>query len=288
MINFDALKDSVSLEGKVAIVTGASRPHGQGKQVALLLAIRGAQVVVTDVADADRSMSVDQVGIGDASLLGDVVKEIEELGGEAISMPVDITDKEQIAACVKKTVETFGGIDILVNNAGNFSGGKGLFETTDSDWEWGFKIHMQGVGDFCVAVIPEMRKRGGGCIVNNASIAGIAAFGGMASYSATKHGTVGLTKALADEFGPDNIRVNAICPGNVWSDVSQGEANILAERQGVNPQDVTKWMEDMSSFGRYGTPREMAEVMVFLCSPAASFVHGAIIRVDGGAKGLLH
>jgi 3-oxoacyl-[acyl-carrier protein] reductase len=288
MINFDFLKDSMSLDGKVAIVTGASRPHGQGKQVALLLAMRGARVVVTDVDKPDPAMVFDELGIGSASLLAAAVRDIQERGGEAIGVAVDVTRKEQIASCVRKTVETFGGIDILVNNAGNFNGVKPLLDTTDSDWNWGFQVHIKGVANFCAAVIPEMKKRGGGCIVNNVSVAGIAAFAGMSSYVATKHGTVGLTKALADEFGPDNIRVNAVCPGNVWTDISQAEAEDLARRDGSSAAAKIKWMEEMSPFGRYGTAREIAEVMVFLCSPAASFMHGAIVRVDGGMKGLLH
>lgn len=290
-MNLEELRKRQSLEGKVAIVTGASRPNGQGLAAARALAIRGASVVLTDLAEESKEFAFGHVGMGSAEQLASAVEEVRALGAEAIGIPVDVTKKDQIRACVEKTVETFGGVDILINNAGVFVGCKAMEDLTSSDWDVSCRVHMEGVANFSIAVVPEMRKRGGGVIVNNASVLGLGAVGGVAAYTASKFGMVGLTKSMADEYGPRNIRVNAVCPGNIWTDVSQAEAEILAGREGFggggSPDDVIQAMKDMSPLGRYATPDEIGEALVFLATPSASFIHGATLRVDGGVKGAL-
>lgn len=290
-MNLEELIKRQSLEGKIAIVTGASRPNGQGLATAKALAIRGAKVVLTDLAEEDPEFAHEHIGLGSAEQLEKAVEEVRALGAEAIGIPVDVTKPEQIRTCVEKTVEAFGGVDILINNAGVFVGCKKMEDLTPADWDVSCRVHIEGVANFSIAVVPEMKKRGGGVIVNNASVLGIGAVGGVAAYTASKFGMVGLTKSMADEYGPDNIRVNCVCPGNIWTDVSQPEAEILAGRDGFggggSPEDVIQAMKDMSPLGRYATPDEIGEALVFLATPSASFIHGATLRVDGGVKGAL-
>ena len=183
----------------------------------------------------------------------------------------------------------FGGIDFLFNNAGTFVGGKPMEDLSESDWDVSCKVHITGVAEFCKLVIPSMKERGGGAIVNNSSALGWGGIANMAGYAATKFGTIGLTKCMADEYGQYNILVNTVCPGNTWTDISQGEIEYQANTLGIveTPEDAKKWQEESSPLGRYGTAKELAEAMVFLASPAASFITGATLRVDGGVKGLL-
>jgi 3-oxoacyl-[acyl-carrier protein] reductase len=287
-VNLEELNKSVSLEGKVAIVTGASRPNGLGFAAAKALAVRGANVVVTDISQAVPEMELADWGMGSATMLEGAAAELASFGVDAIAIPVDVTRPEEISVCVNKTLEVFGGIDILINNAGVFVGAKPLADLSAKDWDISCQVHMKGIADFCMAVIPHMKTRGGGAIVNNSSIHGVAAAGGAVAYTATKYGMVGLTKSIADEFGADNIRVNVVCPGNIWTEISRREADLLADRgHAASSDDVIKKMEDECCLGRYGRPDEIGEVMAFLATPAASFITGATIRVDGGIKGYL-
>lgn len=219
-MNIEELAKSQSLDGKVAIVTGASRPNGQGRALSRALAIRGAELVMTDLPGDDPRYNFEGLGVGSADLLADAVAEVEALGTEATAVTADITDRAQIQRVVDSAVELFGGVDILVDNAGWFHGDF-IERRTDEMWETSFRVNMKAPVDFAAEVVPHMRVRGGGSIVQNTSVAGIAAFAGRGVYSGTKHGAVGMMKVMADEFAGDNIRVNAICQGNVWTDISQ-------------------------------------------------------------------
>lgn len=287
-MNFEALKKYQSLDGKVAIVTGASRAHGQGLAIAKSLAIRGAKVCITDLPGDDSRYNFEGLGVGSTAELEAAVEQIQALGTEAMCCAFDVTDKAEIKRCVDEVLSKWGRIDILVNNAGSLHGG--AIETlTDELWDAAYKVNMKALSDFGAAVLPTMKELGEGVIINNTSVAGIQAFLGTGCYTATKHGAVGITKVMADEFGRYNIRVNAICPGNVWTDISQREAELLAEWGTVEkPEDAVQMMKDMAVLGdRYVTPEDIGEAAAFLACPSSSFITGITLRVDGGLKGML-
>ena len=282
-MNIDELIKSQSLDGQVAIVTGASRPNGQGRAISKALAVRGAKLVMTDLKGDDPRYNYEGLGVGSAEELADAVEAVKALGTEAIGVTADVTDKAQIQEVVDAAVGAFGGIDILVNNAGSLHGDF-IADLTDDVWDASYRVNLKAPVDFAAAVVPHMRERGGGSIVQNTSVAGIVAFAGGGCYSGTKHGAVGMMKVMAEEFGPDNIRVNAVCPGNVWTDISQREAELFTERGfAESPEQFIQTLKDMSSLpGRYATPEDIAEAVAFLCTPGAKFITGITLRVDGG------
>ena len=213
-----------SLEDKVAIVTGAA--GGIGTAITLALAEEGARIVVCDLASRrDDGLAP----------LADV---ISDRGGEAIAMAVDVSRKADIKAAVAATLEAWSGVDILVNNAGTTAGAGPFLEITDADWQLSFVVNLKAPADFAQAVIPEMRRRGGGAILNIASTAGLGASASFGAYTATKHGLVGLSKTIAAEFGRDGIRCNAVCPGFVRTEMHLGATRRLAAQEGIGEAEI--------------------------------------------------
>lgn len=283
-MNWEELQSRISLEGNTAIVTGASRPNGMGFAIAKALAIRGANVVITDIAARRKELELDErVGMGSKEQLDIALDELKKTGAKVDAFTVDITVPEEVSACVDYVKERFGGISILVNNAGVFVGEQPFFSLTERDWSLSYNVHVQGVMNFCKAVIPEMESRGGGVIINNASIAALAGYGGASAYAASKWGLIGLTKSLAAEFGEKNIRINAICPGSVKTDVTVGEGKIFAENLSMTEQEVDAMLTKASAMRRFGHVDEVAETVAFLSSRGAAFINGAAIPITGGA-----
>ncbi|MEW6444139.1 MAG: SDR family NAD(P)-dependent oxidoreductase [bacterium] len=272
------------LEGKVAIVTGAGRPKGMGRATALKLAVRGARVVVTDVGRKRPELEVEGfLGLGDdLAALESLVDEIRKAGSDGMAMAVDVTEAGQIHACVQRTCERFGGIDILFNNAGTPIATGPFLEIPDESWELSWRVNVKGMKDFCRAVIPKMIERGGGSIINNSSGLGLAAMPGYAGYVTTKFAIVGLTKAIASEFGCQKIRCNAVCPGNILTDMGEAEILFIAAQKGVSLEEARVLFGEPAALGRGGLPEEVAEVVVFLAGPGASFLTGVAIPVAGG------
>jgi len=270
------------LHGKVAIVTGAGRPKGIGRSTALRLAEQGANVIVTDLC---RKYEGDLAfyGVGDdRAQLDRVVGEIEARGGRGLARTVDVTRRDEIATCVEQTLAAFGGIDILVNNAGTAVGVGPFVGMTQQQWDLSLAVNVTGMFHFCQLVIPTMIERGGGVIVNTASLAGLGASALMAGYNTSKFAVVGLTKSIAAEFGEFGIRCNAICPGMVDTDMGDDEYRFMSMMEGITVEEARRRAAEQIALRRQCTPDEVADVVAYLCGPAAGYLTGVALPITGG------
>jgi NAD(P)-dependent dehydrogenase (short-subunit alcohol dehydrogenase family) len=245
------------LTGKVALVTGASA--GIGRAAAMALAAEGAKVVVADV---------------DVARGEEVAKAIVDKGGEAIFVATDVSDDAQVAAAVDAAITAFGGLDLAYNNAGIEGTPAPTADCTPENWQRTLAVNLTGVWSCMRHEIPVMLARGGGSIVNCSSVAGLVGFAGIAAYTASKHGVLGLTKTAALEYAEQGIRVNAVCPGVIDTE--------MVERFVGGQDEARAAMVDMEPVHRLGRPEEIADAVVWLCSDRSSFVTGQAIAVDGG------
>jgi len=263
----------ISLEQKTAIVTGAAHSKGMGFAAARRLAGAGASVILTDLAKAGPDPMEDLEGAA----------AIRHEGGECIACMVDVTKRGDIDACAARAKEHYGGIDILFNNAGVGVGSNEFLELSDRDWQLNYSVNVKGPADFCQAVIPSMIERGGGAIINNASVAGLGAHPGIpAAYTSMKHALIGLTKAIALEFGAKGIRCNAICPGAIKTQMQQQAIEHMAREFGISEEEAARLDSELAALKRAAEPEEVGEVVAFLASSMASFVSGVAIPVSGG------
>jgi 3-oxoacyl-[acyl-carrier protein] reductase len=270
------------LDGKIAIVTGAGRPKGMGRAAALRLADHGASVVVTDVCKRYEGFFKD-LGVGDDfGALEELVKEIESRGVRGLAMVVDVTDRAQIEACVEQTCAELGGIDILFNNAGTPIGVGPFVTMSGYQWDMSLGVNVTGPFHFCQLVIPKMIERGGGSIINNASMAGLGATEMMAGYVTSKFALVGLTKAVAVEYGASGIRCNCICPGMILTDMGDDEFAFKAHMEGITPDQAAANIAEHTALRRNASPEEVADVVAYLAGPASSYLTGLAIPVAGG------
>ncbi|MGD0949469.1 MAG: SDR family NAD(P)-dependent oxidoreductase [Candidatus Binatia bacterium] len=275
------------LERKTAIITGAGRPHGIGRSTALRLAEEGANVVVTDLC---RKYEGDLAfyGVGDDwEQLQRVVGEIEARGAHGLACKVDVTQRSEIEACVDATAARFGGIDILFNNAGTAVGVGPFLAMTQQQWDLSLTVNITGMFHFCQLVIPKMIERGGGVIVNMSSIAGLGAGEMMCGYHASKFAVVGFTKAIAAEFGQFGIRCNAVCPGMVDTDLGATEYEFISGMEGITIEAARQRAAEKIALRRQCSPDEVADVVAYLCGPAAGYLTGVALPIAGGmAPGL--
>jgi NAD(P)-dependent dehydrogenase (short-subunit alcohol dehydrogenase family) len=257
-----------------------------GRATALELAEQGASIVVTDLARKREELMIEGfLGIGDEpAALEKLVSEIEALGSKGLAMAVDVTDTTQIQACVEKACETFGGVDILFNNAGTAIGVGPFLDTLSENWDLSWQVNVKGMVEFCRAVIPKMVERGGGSIINNASMAGLGAEAGYGAYVVTKFAVVGLTKLLAAEFGDRNVRCNAICPGSILTDMGEEEITFIAMERGIDRDQAAKVFDEMAALGRAAQPEEVADVVAYLAGPRSGYLTGVALPVAGGMR----
>ena len=231
------------LDGKVAIVTGASR--GIGAAIVKKLHEEGAAVVAC-------------------------ARSIESCEGAAFCQKVDVSNSEQVDACVKATIEKFGKVDILVNNAGITKDGL-LMRMSDDDWSQVLDINLKGTFLFTRAVSRPMMKNKGGVIVNITSVVGITGNAGQANYTASKGGVIALTKTTAKELGSRNVRCNAVAPGFIESKMTEGLSD-----------EIKKSYMDSIPLKRFGKVDDIAKAVAWLVSDDASYVTGQILSVNGG------
>ncbi len=246
----------MKLDGKIAIVTGGG--SGIGRSTAIRFAREGARVTVCDV---------DSLG-GE-----ETVSLIRESGADAIFVKTDVKDSNQILKLVNTTTTTFGGLHILVNNAGIGHSEVRSVDLAEEEWDHVIDINLKGVFLGIKFAVPEIKKSGGGSIINTSSLLGLKGKKYQAAYNASKAGVVMLTQNAALEYGKYNIRVNAIAPGVIDTKIIDGWK-----------QDERRWpfISKANALGRIGTPAEVANAIFFLASDEASFITGTTLSVDGG------
>lgn len=245
-----------SLEGKTAVVTGASRSIGRAS--AVVLGEAGANVVVAGRTTTD---------------LDSVVKEVEAVGAKAIPVTCDVRRDEDITALIEESVRAFGSLDVMVANAGIFQRWASSEEFSLSEWDDIYATNLRGAALTCIVAGRQMLTQDtGGSIITISSIQGVTSIEGTMSYTAAKHGVVGMTKTLAVDWATRNVRVNAIAPGFIERD----EEPLMRDEKAIS------FVKGHTPMQRWGSARELALAVLFLASPASSYVTGAVLAVDGG------
>lgn len=255
------MKDT-GLKNKVVIVTGASA--GIGRATALRFAEEGARVAAWDIADHDAAT---------------LVKEIESAGGAALFRSVNVADVTSVGSAVRDVLDKWSRIDVLINNAGitrdaqlaKWKDGALAASMSDEQWDAVIGVNLKGVFNCTRAIAPHMIQGGGGVILSASSVVGLYGNFGQTNYVATKAGVIGMTRTWARELGKHKIRVNAVAPGFIGTEMVR-----------AMPPKVVEGMVGHTPLGRLGDPADIANAYVWLASDQASFVHGTVISVDGG------
>ena len=247
-------EETALLAGKVAIVTGGAHPKGIGFAISSALKANGAEVFVCDL--------------------------VPEPGNDCFSC--DVSNPDTVAKAVGVCLENYGCVDILVNNAGVGLGDPDFLKLSQQDWALSLDVNLLGIANMCQAVIPHMIS-GGGSIINIASLAGLGAIADIpACYTASKFAAIGLTKALSLQFAEYNIRVNAICPGSVVTQMHEVTLQNLAEEHSISLEEAQAMEDSNIPLGRSASPEEIATSAVFLASDQSKYLTGVALPVAGG------
>ncbi len=246
------------LDGKIALITGAG--SGIGRATALVFAREGAAVACSDIDEESGEATVELV---------------QDTGGTASFVRADVSKAADVEAMVQAVVERYGRLDVAYNNAGIGGLGKPIDQHTLAEFERTMGVNTKGVFLGMKYQIPQMMKQGGGAIVNTASMVGLVGQADLSAYVASKHAVIGLTKSAALEYGSRGVRINCICPGIIRTPINQKFWDEF-------PESEQEWLEVLP-IKRYGEPEEVAEVVAWMASDEASFMHGHALTVDGGA-----
>jgi NAD(P)-dependent dehydrogenase (short-subunit alcohol dehydrogenase family) len=248
-------------ENKVVVITGAG--SGIGRTAALTFAREGAAVVIADINEAAG---------------GETARQIIASGGLATAVRCDVREPEEVKALIDSAVADFGGVDVLYNNAGVVRYGT-VEELSVEDWDFQVDVNLKGTFLTCKYAIPQMRKRGGGAIVNTASVQAFASQKTVPAYAASKGGVVSLTTTIALDHADDNIRCNCIAPGTIRTPMVDQAADTFGPD---DPEGTIAAWGRLHPLQRVGTPEEVANLVLFLASDEAAFCTGGAYRVDGG------
>jgi 3-oxoacyl-[acyl-carrier protein] reductase len=255
----------LGLKGKVALVAGASQ--GMGRATALGFAREGAKVAICARGEAALNEAAETIR--------------KQTGSEVFAMVADMSKPADIQKFVNGSAERLGRVDVIVNNAGGPPPGE-FMKFTDEDWSNAYNLSFMSTMRMTRAAVPHMRKVGGGRVINITSYSVKEPITGLVLSNAVRSAVIGLAKTLSRELAPDNILINNVCPGRIDTDRAQKLNKARADRLGKPLEEINKEMAAEVPLGRYGTPEEAADVIVFLGSDRASYVTGTTIQIDGG------
>lgn len=244
-------------ENKIALITGGAQ--GMGLATAKAFANQGAKVIIADYNEKQAQLAA---------------QEITQQGGTAIAIPCDVSKEEAVKTTIAHIIKQFGRLDIAFNNAGIQSPATNIADLTSDEYDRILNINLKGVWLCMKYELLQMRQQGCGAIVNCSSLGGLVGGAGRAAYHAAKHGVLGLTKSAALEYATQNIRINAVCPGTIDTPMVEK----MFETGDLSREDLAR----LQPIGRLGTGSEIADAVLWLCSPASSFVIGQAISIDGG------